>query len=185
MKMKKGLKRFSVMLVLAAIISLPGMASADYVQSWVENGLYGTPATYQTWNTAEAFILTDGITWAGTGLTITSGTGWTTTIVNPTYALATSATAFASSASNSFYFTTDTTAGPFTFDWVLSNATGTIVGVYDLTYTPGVGWTGTEYNPASPPEENRSPVPLPPSLLLLGSGLVGVALLCRKKTQEP
>jgi len=40
MKMKKSLKRFSVMLVLAAIISLPGMASADYIQSWYENGLY-------------------------------------------------------------------------------------------------------------------------------------------------
>jgi hypothetical protein len=186
MKMKKGFLKFTVMLVLAAIISLPGMASADYIQNWYENGVYN--GTQQTWNTAEAFILTPGITWAGTGLSITSPTGWTTTIVNPQYALATSATAFVSSTSNWFYFTTDTT-GPFQFDWVLSNTTtGSIVGVYDLTYTPGVGWTGVETLPtnydAQSSGENRSPVPLPPSLLLLGSCLVGLCLLRGRKLSD-
>ena len=63
-------------------------ASADYVQNWSENGLYGTPATHQTWDKAEAFLLSGG-TWTGPGLTINSGTGWTATLINPTYALAT------------------------------------------------------------------------------------------------
>ena len=73
--MKQDLLKFSVMLALAAIICLPGLASADYVQTWSENGLYG--GTYKTWDTAEAFLHTPGISWAGTGLTIESGTGWT------------------------------------------------------------------------------------------------------------
>ena len=69
--MKKKLPKFMVMLALAAVVCLPGMASADYVQSWYENGLYGTPPTPRTWDTAEAFLLSPG-TWTGTGLTITS-----------------------------------------------------------------------------------------------------------------
>ena len=32
--MKKNLPKFMVMLALAAFVCLPGMASADYVQSW-------------------------------------------------------------------------------------------------------------------------------------------------------
>jgi len=51
---------------------LAGIASADYVQTWMDNGLYGNPPTLQTWDTAEAFLLSPG-TWTGTGLTINSG----------------------------------------------------------------------------------------------------------------
>ena len=54
--MKKSFLKFSVILALAAVICLPGMASADYVQTWSENGLYGSPATQQTWDKAEAFL---------------------------------------------------------------------------------------------------------------------------------
>ena len=73
-EMNKSLVNLVVMVALAATICLPGMAQADYVANWVENGWYGDPPTLQTWNTAEAFLLSPG-TWIGTGLTINSGTG--------------------------------------------------------------------------------------------------------------
>jgi hypothetical protein len=180
--MKKNLSKFMVMLALAAVICLPGMAYADYVQSWYENGLYGSPATYQIWDKAEAFLVSGG-TWTEPGLAINSGTGWTVTLINPTYALATTDTAYVSKASEYFNFTTyatDRTAAAFVFDWILWHGT-TIVGVDRLTWTPTGGWSGAEIPPTTPPTENRSPVPLPPSMLLLGSGLVGLVLLRRKK----
>ena len=39
--MRKDFLKCSVMLALAAVIWLPDMASADYVQAWSENGQYG------------------------------------------------------------------------------------------------------------------------------------------------
>ena len=178
--MKKNFLKFTVMLALAAVICLPSMASADYIQNWVENGWYGTPAVRQPWNTAEAFLLSPG-TWTGTGLTINSGTNWTVTLISPTYALATG-DLFNPITQGNFYFTTsatDLTAVPFSFDWVLSNHS-VIVGVQRSIYTPGSGWSYADVT-ANPPTENRSPVPLPPTLLLLGSGLVGLGLLRRRK----
>ena len=71
-EMKKNSLKLTVMAALAAVIYLPGMAWADYVQTWVENGLYGNLPTLQTWNTAEAFLLSP-VARTGTGLTINSG----------------------------------------------------------------------------------------------------------------
>jgi len=180
----KTLVKLFILLSLGAVICLPGMASADYIQNWTENGLYGTPATYQTWDTAEAFLLSPG-TWIGTGLTINSGTGWTATLINPTYALATG-NPFISRTQGNFFFTTSATdlTGPFSFDWVLSSGGtitkgGTIVGVQRSIYTPGVGWSYADVT-ANPPLENRSHAPLPPTALLLGTGLLGLLGLRRK-----
>jgi hypothetical protein len=192
--MKRNFLKFTVLLALAAIISLPGMASADYVLSWYENGWYGDPATQKTWNKAEAFLLSPGA-WTETGLTITSGTNWTETLINPTYAMATG-DLFNSITQGFFYFTTSSTdltsTAPIVFDWILSNGT-TVVGFDRLTWTPvaGGGWTfsGSEI-PAGQytyqsSQENRSPVPLPPSMLLLASGLVGLCLLRGRKLSRP
>jgi hypothetical protein len=191
--LSKGFLKFSVILALAAVISLPGMASADYVQIWSENGLYGSPAAKQTWDKAEAFLVSGG-TWVAPGLTV-AVTDWVATLVNPTYARATGPT-FNSSVRGDFSFTTyatnRTSTDPFVFDWILWNG-NTIVGFDRLTWTPasGGGWTLTE-SPipvaqyiAQSSLENRAHAPLPPTLLLLGSGLVGLGLLRRRKLSQP
>jgi hypothetical protein len=179
--MKNLLLRVMVILALAASVCLPGLAHADYAQTWEENGLYG--GNYKTWDTAEAFLHTAGISWAGAGLTINSGTDWVVTLVNPQYALATGSEYDVRNSGN-FSFTFSTTDGPFSFDWVLSLSGVGVVGAYGITWNPGVGVTGVEYNPIAPPAENRSAVPLPPTTLLLGSGLV-VMVLLRRKTHTP
>ena len=185
--MKPNLPKFMVLLALAAVVCLAGRAHADYVQSWSENGRYGTPATQQTWDKAEAFWVSGG-TWTAPGLTIAL-TDWAVTLINPTYALATGPT-FNSSSQGNFYFTTYTATGttPIVFDWIISHG-NTIVGFDRLTWTPatGGGWTMTESEipaaqyTAQSAGENRSPVPLPSTMLLLGSGLAGLGLLRRRQ----
>jgi hypothetical protein len=190
--MRQDFLKCSVMLALAMAIWLPDMASADYVQFWSENGQYGPTNAQQTWDKAEAFLVSGG-TWTDPGLTI-AVTGWTATFINPTYILATGP-AFNSSLQGIFSFTTYATdrtgTDPFVFDWILSHGT-TIVGFDRLTWTPatGGGWTLTE-SPipaadftAQSFQENRSPVPLPPTILLLSSGLVGLRLLRRRKLRQ-
>lgn len=190
--MRKDFLKYSVILALAVVIWLPDMASAEYIQTWTENGQYGPTNAQQTWDKAEAFLVSGG-TWTDSGLTI-AVTGWTAALVTPTYILATGPT-FDSSVQGVFSFTTyatDRTAtDPFVFDWILSHGT-TIVGFDRLTWTPatGGGWTLTE-SPVPVADiavqsyqENRSPVPLPPTILLLSSGLVGMGLLRRRKHRQ-
>ena len=175
--MNKSLVNLVVMVALAATICLPGMAQADYVQGWVENGIYA--GVVQTWDKEEIFLISPG-NWTGTGLSAFSGTGWSAHLVNSRYALATG-TLYNPTVSGNFHYTTSSTdiTNPYTWDMFLWNG-NTIVGVQRSIYTPGGGWSYADLS-ANPPSENRSPIPLPPTLLLLGSGLVGLGLLRRRK----
>lgn len=189
--MNKNLVKLLVFLALGVVICSPGLAFGTYVETWYENGLYGSPTAAQTWDTAEAFLLSDGA-WEGTGLSNFSAEGWTATLINPQYALATGPS-HNSKVMGDFYYTTSATdrTDPFIYDWVLSNQ-GAIVGIYRVIWTPETNWTPSfEIFPEAAPLENRSQglganaVPLPPSALLLVSGLVGLALLRRKKRRTP
>jgi hypothetical protein len=179
--MKKNFQKFSVMLALAAVISLPGMARADYIQSWVENGIY--QGATQTWDKMEIFLISPG-NWTGTGLSGFSATGWSSELINSKYALATGSL-YNPTVSGNFYYTTSSTdrTNPYTWDMFLWNG-DTIVGVQRSIYTPSGGWVYADLT-ANPPSENRAHAPLPPSVLLLGSGLLGLVLLCRRKHHEP
>jgi hypothetical protein len=176
--------KLMVLVALAVVLSLPGVALADYayVQTWYENGLYGAPATNRTWNIAEAVIETAGATWTGTGLSGLSAPGWSAALESPTIAVATGPT-YNVATSGNFYFTTTATSPtdiPVTVDWLLWNGP-TFVGGSVITLSSTGSWFVSELSqsPVGPPDPPGA-VPLPPSLMLLGSALVGLVLLRRK-----
>jgi hypothetical protein len=170
----KTLGKSLVILALALVICLPGVASADYTytQTWYENGLYGTPALNKTFDMVEAILVTPGATWVGTGLTGLTASDWTVDLVNPQTATASAASLYDVSQTGDFWFTTTATSPTDTgvsFEWLLFND-GTFVGGALVTFSSGGVWSSTELTHA----------PLPPTVLLLGTGLLGLIGLRRK-----
>ncbi len=171
----KTLVKLLMLLTLGAVICLPGVASADYVQGWTENGIY--LGVTQTWDKAEIFLKTPG-NWIGTGLSGFSAAGWSAALINPQYALA-SGSLYNPTVSGNFAFTTSSTneTDPYTWDLFLWNG-DKLVGVQRSTWT-SAGWVYADLT-ATPPTENRAHAPLPASILLLGTGLLGLIGLQRK-----
>jgi len=124
-----------------------------------------------------------GVTWSGQGVTNLSSSGWTATTINSTYALATGSGVgsllwsllFSGTAPSEFrldylVYTSDSSNPVYTISMNIVNGVA--------NFTQGTGWVALESGDT--PSYNRNPVPLPPSVWLLGAGLVG-AFAFRKK----
>jgi hypothetical protein len=191
--MNKNLPKFMVLLALAAVICLPSMVMAWTLPGvFYENGIDPSEVNHGQFDKIEVFLI-GGTTFDAPFIQSASiaSAGWSSTLVNPQYSLSTGLPT--------------NLLGPFTVELPDPKATSHVLDYFvylgnSLLYSQRLTWNGTgsggTYNGWSYPllpsdgstytynsttgDYNRN-VPLPPTLLLLGSGLVGLGLLRRRK----
>ena len=179
--MRTKMSKLIVALALGAVICLPGMAQADW--NFTVTGYYdnypesGGPVTGPI-DKIDVSITSGTFDFANPGMIDYGGqfSGWTVNNINSKFVQATNIAA-PSSAGWNYTFAGTGPVYPFTLDWnaydngvfkvhehIALDSSGGISGYYDT-------------NPAQM-------VPLPPSVLLLGSGLLGLGFLPRRKKSE-
>lgn len=188
---KKNL--FLVLIVVGLMVfAVPYMACANWGFSMGDDGWYTkkvgnrTTDVHTNMTKVELFIpsvaANTGYTWAGQGVTNLSSSSWSASKINPTYVLAQGP-----SVSSLYWDVLFSGSAPSTFymDYlVYGNNKNKPVYAIRLTIKNGVpdfsssGWSYLDVNHL--PSYNRNPVPLPPSVWLLGAGLVGAFVMRRK-----
>jgi hypothetical protein len=179
--MKTLSTKFLCVLALGLIICLPGVAYAwtSLQQGYYDNyPLTGDPAV--PIDKIEFFIVDGSVTFAATPLVTYANpgfSGWTVTVISPTHVVATNASA-PTSATWYYQFTGSTPVPNYTLVW---NA-------YSDKFEYGEIVTLANGGLSTPPpgdyfRDAAYVVPLPGSVLLLGSGFLGLGLLgWRRKT---
>jgi hypothetical protein len=174
-KKMKSMAKVIMLLALALVICLPGMASA-LTQGWTWD--FTLDPLPNSVDTLEGFIvLPSSATFATPGFDMSAYSGWTNFLVNPQYAFATGPghTNFASQFNTNF---TDTVPAGTYMDWYAYS--GGINGTVVEEWRQLVG-SPTDFVAITIPRDDPSHnlVPLPPTALLLGSGLLGLVGLRR------
>jgi hypothetical protein len=156
---------------LALVLGMPVHARASWSQSLNENGWYG--GTHYNFTKIEGFIINDPARTEWEGFTTTK-TSWTSTIVNPSYAVlegpAVGGLNFKALFSGISY-------QGFAWDVVVWKD-DTIIGAGQIT--TGSGFKFTEYTVKNGQiltqhsDYNRSAVPIPNAAWLFGAGLIGL-----------
>ncbi len=185
------MKRTKLLLVaaLALVICLPGMAMAvtiaggpvdnpiDWSQAWNE-------ADVGNFNAVEAFITVGATDFQSPISGLPSGWTGNTYVGFPDY---TNATGLVTTSLN---FTTSFTVAqsvPFTMDLLAWNGgilgTGTVVDAVHAIWS-GAGWSFVSFTTDGTGYARPSAVPIPPSALLLGSGLLGLVGLGWRRRKE-
>jgi len=167
----------------------PTTASATWGFSMGENGDYPIGSQHANFSKIEFFIpdvpQNAGITWSGSGVSNFSNILWSSDKINPTYVLA-AGPAITGNLFWDFLFTGTAPKKDFRLDYlVYTNNNSPAFGI-SMSIDKGVpkfnpsGWTSLNLN--NLPNYNRSPVaaPVPPSVFLLGAGLIGVVVLRKR-----
>jgi hypothetical protein len=149
-------------------VGAPGASPNDWNQEWNES--YGSAGTFDT---VDAFIETAGVTFASPGIAFGTS-GWTDTDVDSMFSTATGPT-------TSFLdFTTDFTTDssvPLTMD-LYALLDGNVVDSTSATWD-GSSWSYGAVQGIS--AEDTAPTPEPSSLMLLGTGFLGLVGVMRRK----
>lgn len=180
---------FSGMIGLLLFLA-PLVAHADFSFSIGDDGYYPNSSKHTKISKVELFIYdSPGVTFTGAGATNLDtndkkGIGsWSATLVNPTYVLLDG-----SKKLDDLYWTalfSGTAPETFRFDYLVYGNDNKVAFGINMTIvngqpstTQGSGWVALD--PKNLPNYNRNPVPLPPSVWLLGAGFAG-AFVFRKK----
>ena len=166
--MKKGWLIF--LLISLSLTIGPAKQASAWNYTIGDDGWWN--GTHYNLDKLEFFIISGGA-FADPSQTNFTDKSWHATLANPQYSLATGSGV--SSLFWTFHFA-DPYSGPITLDW-LAYSGGTFLGDARVTFTGG---SFSFYNLSDPPSYDRSAVPLPSTLLLLGSALVGLGLLKRR-----
>jgi hypothetical protein len=165
---------------------LPSIVSADWGFRFGDNGWNPAGTEHHNFSKID-FIIPNiaentGITWLGNGVSNFSQAGWSIQRINSNYVVATGPAVGIMFWDVLF---TNSVPGNFRLDYVLYTDNGLpAFGINMLipngtpNFTENVGWTGM-----SEPQlqaYSASSVPVPSAILLLGTGLVGIAALRKR-----
>ncbi len=178
--MRKKLFKFVIVLALGAVICLPGIAVADWAQQFNESGVGNFDAM-------EFLMVSGGSEWTN-GAYAFNNNSWSGEIINPGYAKANGDTV----TDLTFNLGGTDVGSPnvFTFDflaWDGDILTGTLKEHVSATFNGGWSFAApiiadvNNYDRTDPPP---NAVPLPPSVLLFGTGLLGLGVLPWRKKNK-
>jgi len=174
---------------LLLFVFTPAIASAEWGFRMGDDGY--TPAGVDVNFRKIEFFIPDvpqnaGITWSDSGVTSFSNTQWNSQKINPTYVLATGP-----AITGSLYWDvlfTGTAPADFRLDYLVYRNLNTTNAAYGVSMSikngvpnfTSTGWTALDVR--NLPSYNRTPaaVPVPPSVFLLGAGLIGVIALRKR-----